>query len=93
MAAPSANTKVNANNKLSANVTRSVVVTLREGERFDYRENCIDLGFSINQIEFVVKDKNGKCVSYKNGIRSAIPCPQRRLRHALAMQLFEAKKN
>ncbi|MBS1556380.1 MAG: hypothetical protein JSU09_15780 [Bacteroidetes bacterium] len=61
-------------NKLSANVTRTVVTTLNEGERFDYQESCIDLGSSLNQIEFVLRS-GGKCFSFKNGTRTPIPCP------------------
>lgn len=72
----SANSKVNTNNRLSPNVTRTVVVSLKDGERFDYSENCIDLGSSLSQIEFVVQDKSSRCFSYRNGIRTATPCPQ-----------------
>ncbi len=67
-----------ANNKLSANVTRSVAVTLGSDENFDYQENCIDLGTSLNQVSFIVTKQTGnttQCFTYKNGIRTAVACP------------------
>jgi hypothetical protein len=65
-------------NKLSSNVTRTVGVKLQEGESFDYSENCIDLGASLNQVSFIVTKGFGnkaQCFSYKNGTRTAVPCP------------------
>ncbi|MBI1768619.1 MAG: hypothetical protein HYR67_09620 [Bacteroidetes bacterium] len=64
--------------KLSANVTRTVVVTLNPDEAFDYSENCIDLGSSLNQISFILNKRsaNGtQCFSYKNGTRTPVTCP------------------
>jgi len=61
-------------NKLNASVTRTIAVTLNAGEVFDYSENCIDLGSSVNQIAFTVT-QGGKCFSYKNGKRTPIECP------------------
>jgi len=65
-------------NKLSANVTRSVVVKLGTDEIFDYSENCIDLGSSLDQISFIISKQNGnsmQCYAYKNGTRSPVACP------------------
>ena len=65
-------------NKLSANVTRTVVVTLSADETFDYSENCIDFGSSLNQVSFIVNKRtsNGtQCFSYKNGSRTPVTCP------------------
>jgi hypothetical protein len=65
-------------NILSANVTRTVVATIAQDEDFDYQESCIDLGASLNQISFIVNKRIGngmQCFSYKNGIRTAVPCP------------------
>ena len=65
-------------NKLSSNVSRSVVVTLNNDEIFDYGENCIDLGASINQISFIVTKRTGsttQCYAYKNGSKTTVPCP------------------
>ncbi|GHN00145.1 hypothetical protein WSM22_16340 [Cytophagales bacterium WSM2-2] len=76
---PSSSTSTaQSKNKLSANVTRTVVVNLKEGEVFDYSENCIDLGASINQVSFIVTKGNGntaQCFSYKNGVRTPVACP------------------
>ncbi len=65
-------------NKLSANVTRTVVVKLGADEIFDYSENCIDLGASFDQISFIVSKQSGtssQCYAYKNGTRTSIACP------------------
>src|SRR5260221_6372693 len=65
-------------NKLSANVTRTVVITLSADETFDYSENCIDLGSSLNQVSFIVNKRtsNGtQCFSYKTGSRTLVACP------------------
>lgn len=65
-------------NKLSTNVTRTVVVTLGANEIFDYQENCIDLGASLNQVSFIVTSQNGstnQCYTYKNGTRTPVSCP------------------
>ena len=65
-------------NKLSANVTRSVVIKLNEDEVFDYSENCIDLGASLNQVSFIVTRQVGgstQCYTYKNGTRTPVACP------------------
>lgn len=68
------NTASSNQNKLSANVTRTVITALNQGEVFDYQESCIDLGSSLNQIEFVLRS-GSKCFSFKNGTRAPIPCP------------------
>ncbi|MFN7330983.1 MAG: hypothetical protein ACK5UP_15900, partial [Bacteroidota bacterium] len=68
------NTASSNQNKLSANVTRTPITTLNQGEVFDYQESCIDLGSSLNQIEFVLRS-GSKCFSFKNGTRAPIPCP------------------
>jgi len=65
-------------NKLSANVTRSSVVKLGADEVFDYAENCIDLGASLDQISFILSKQNGsssQCYTYKNGTRTPVVCP------------------
>ena len=65
-------------NKLSPNVTRSVVVKLGIDEIFDYSENCIDLGASLDQISFILSKQNGnslQCYAYKNGTRTPVACP------------------
>jgi hypothetical protein len=65
-------------NKLSANVTRSSVVKLGADEVFDYSENCIDLGTSLDQISFILSKQNGnssQCYTYKNGTRTPVACP------------------
>jgi len=65
-------------NKLGANVTRTVVVKLNAEESFDYGENCIDLGSSVDQISFILSKQNGsssQCYSYKSGTRTPIACP------------------
>lgn len=62
-------------NKLSSNVTRTVAVSMASDETFDYQENCIDLGGSINQISFIVNKHSGGCYSYKNGIKTRVQCP------------------
>lgn len=70
--------KEQSKNKLSANVTRTVVVTLSADETFDYSENCIDLGSSLNQVSFIVNKRSGngtQCFSYKNGTRTPVTCP------------------
>jgi len=72
------NPSTNTRNRLSANVTRTVAVSLREGESFDYNESCLDLGTSVSQISFIVNSSSGdkrQCFSYKNGTRTAIACP------------------
>jgi len=65
-------------NKLSANVTRTSVVKLGTDEVFDYSENCIDLGASLDQISFVISKQGGsssQCYTYKNGTRTPVACP------------------
>ncbi len=65
-------------NKLSSNVTRSVAVTLNADEIFDYGENCIDLGSSLDQVSFIISKQNGnalQCYAYKNGTRTPVACP------------------
>lgn len=65
-------------NKLSANVTRSSVVKLNADEAFDYSENCIDLGTSLDQISFIISKPSGssnQCYTYKNGTRTPVACP------------------
>jgi hypothetical protein len=65
-------------NKLSANVTRSSVVKLAADEIFDYSENCIDLGASLDQISFILSKQSGnssQCYTYKNGTRTPVACP------------------
>jgi len=63
-------------NKLSANVTRTVVVKLGVDEIFNYSENCIDLGASLDQVSFILTKQNGSsCSSYKNGARTPVACP------------------
>lgn len=65
-------------NKLSGNVTRSVAVTLGTDELFDYSENCIDLGASLDQVAFIISKRNGnalQCYAYKNGTRTPVACP------------------
>ena len=65
-------------NKLSANVTRTVALKLGDDEAFNYSENCIDLGSSVNQVSFIVTKRNGndtQCYSYKNGSRTPVACP------------------
>jgi hypothetical protein len=64
--------------KLSANVTRSVLVKLNADEIFDYSENCIDLGAALNQISFIVTKRvgsNTQCYAYRNGTRTSVACP------------------
>jgi hypothetical protein len=76
--AASNTTPNSSKNKLSSNVTRTVAVNLKQGESLDYSESCIDLGASINQISFIVNTGFGdkrQCFSYKNGARTAVPCP------------------
>lgn len=68
-------------NKLSANVTRTVLVNMHDEEEFDYSENCIDLGTSLDQVSLLLikKTENSmQCYSYKNGTRTAIACPSGR---------------
>lgn len=65
-------------NKLSANVTRTSVVKLGADEVFDYSENCIDLGSSLDHISFIVTKRAGnstQCYTYKNGSRTPVACP------------------
>jgi hypothetical protein len=65
-------------NKLNASVTRTVVVKLSDDEIFDYGENCIDLGASLNQVSFIVTKRDGsntQCYAYKNGTRTKVECP------------------
>src|SRR5579859_135174 len=65
-------------NRLSASVTRNVAVTLGADETFDYQENCIDLGASVNQVSFIVTRRSGnttQCYAYKNGTRTPVTCP------------------
>ena len=67
-------------NKLSANVTRTVLVKLHDDEEFDYGENCIDLGSSLDQANFILHKTTGtstQCYNYKNGTRTPITCPTR----------------
>ncbi len=67
-------TSQSTKNKLSANVTRTVALTLMAGENFNYQESCIDLGATINQISFIVSN-GSQCFSYKNGTRTPVACP------------------
>jgi hypothetical protein len=65
-------------NKLSSNVTRTVAASLKADEIFDYGENCIDLGASLNQVSFISSQRVGdsyKCFAYKNGARTPVACP------------------
>jgi hypothetical protein len=65
-------------NKLGPTVTRSVVVKLGTDETFDYSENCIDLGASMDQVSFILSKQNGnslQCYAYKNGTRTPVACP------------------
>jgi hypothetical protein len=68
-------------NKLSANVTRSILTTLGGDETFDYSENCIDLGTAVNQVSFVITKRVGstsQCIAFKNGTRTKVDCPSER---------------
>jgi hypothetical protein len=81
-------------NKLSANVTRTVVVTLGADENFDYSENCIDLGASLNQVSFIINKQNGsnmQCFAYKNGVRTPVACPSPNSGCATALQCSYAE--
>ncbi|HEV8515938.1 MAG TPA: hypothetical protein VGQ59_21805 [Cyclobacteriaceae bacterium] len=76
--ATSSATQTPNKNKLSANVTRSSVVKLGADEIFDYSENCIDLGTSLDQISFIISKQSGssnQCYTYKNGTRTPVACP------------------
>ncbi len=75
---PASKQNQNNKNKLSSNVTRSILVSLQDDENFDYGENCIDLGSSLNQASFIVTKNRGdqaKCFSYKDGVRTPVACP------------------
>lgn len=65
-------------NKLSANVSRTVVVKIGANESIDYSESCISLGASINQVSLITRDvkENGnmQCYRYENGTRTAVSC-------------------
>ena len=68
-------------NKLGSSVTRTVAASLNADEIFDYGENCIDLGVSLNQVSFIVLQRAGnsyKCFAYKNGVRTPVACPTNR---------------
>ena len=74
---PSQGTAPNKN-KLSANVTRNILLKLHEDEEFDYSENCIDLNSSLDQMSFILLKKSQssiQCYSYQNGARKPIACP------------------
>src|SRR6185369_8675172 len=73
--ATSSATQTPNKNKLSANVIRSSVVKLGADEIFDYSENCIDLGTSLDQISFIISKQSGssnQCYTYKNGTRTPV---------------------
>ena len=77
--AKSSKPAVNTHNKLSGNVSRTVAARLGSDETFDYGENCIDLGASIEQVSFISTRRNGsatQCFAYRNGVRTSIACPQ-----------------
>lgn len=73
----SQDTKANKN-KLSANVSRNVVLKIGANESIDYSESCITLGASINQVSVITRDikENGnmQCFRYENGTRTAVSC-------------------
>ncbi|HCW07998.1 MAG TPA: hypothetical protein DGG95_11615 [Cytophagales bacterium] len=70
-------------NKLSANVSRTVLVKIGSNESIDYSESCISLGASIDQVSIITRDvkENGsmQCFRYENGTRVSAPC-QNKLR-------------
>ncbi len=69
----------NKNNKLSANVTRTVVLSMAADEVFDYQENCISLGSNTSDIAFIVARRSSnnsvQCYSYVNGSKTPVACP------------------
>lgn len=64
-------------NKLSANVSRNVILKLHDDEVLDFDENCIDLSSSLDQGSFVLQkrtENSVQCISYKNGTRTPVEC-------------------